>query len=268
MRTKGLYLALVLSAISANAQRVAAVGEPKALEAIRKYALSYVQNLPDYTCVQVSDRIDTAERAARTHDVIEEELSFVGGKERYKVTKVNGFPAANTSHEKLGGTVSQGEFGSLLKHIFDPETGTTFRSAGQDKLQGRTMNVLNFSVPQSKGYTIYDGELKRDFILAYEGSVYTDAETNAVMRLTMRCVNIPRETRLIAAELTLEYRPTRLADREYILPSHFELVWQKRKALIGPGPQEDATNAVDFKLYRRFSAAATIDFTENQPAVK
>jgi hypothetical protein len=259
-----IFFALILTAGFAVAQPASLNGP---LEALRSYALGYVQNLPDYTCVQVTDRIATSERAIRSHDVIEEELSYVGGKERYKVTKVNGFPSANASHDQLGGTVSQGEFGSLLKHIFDPDTGTIFQSAASERLLGRRMNVLTFSVPQSKGYTVYDGELKRNLTLGYEGSVYADAETNAVMRITMKCVHIPRETRLMAVELTLVYKTTQLLDREFILPSHFELSWRKRRGeTVAQGPQEDATNAVDFKQYRRFTAESTIDFSGNQPA--
>src|SRR5580698_8256639 len=92
-----------------------------ALEAVRAYVLSYYQSLPDYTCVQETDRrfnrqVDlSANRRAgdniavagpqdASHSLIEEELSFVGGKETYKVTQVNGSRAANITHEQLGGT--------------------------------------------------------------------------------------------------------------------------------------------------------------------
>ena len=182
------------------------------LEAVRAYVLSYYQDLPDYTCVQETDRrFDRevglfANRPAGTvfvpgpqdhsHSLIEEELSFVGGKETYKVTRLNGSRAANLTHEGLGGTTSSGEYGSLLRHIFDPETGTGFQSAAPARLRGRTMNVCTFRVPQAKGYTIYDGELKRDFLFPYEGSVYADAETNAVMRITMRSASTSRATRI------------------------------------------------------------------------
>src|SRR5580692_4477094 len=112
---------------------LAVAQEPPTVEAIRKYALNYVQSLPDYTCTQLTKRLYTRQNfvpfgggmftpGTNRNDTIEEELSFVGGKEHYKVTKLNGFPPANTDHEQLGGTVSEGEFGSLLKHIFDLET--------------------------------------------------------------------------------------------------------------------------------------------------
>jgi hypothetical protein len=253
------------------------------LEAVRAYVLSYYQDLPDYTCVQETDRrfnrkadfaamqnpspgLYTLPPGFYTHSEIEEELNFVGGKETYKVTRVNGSRAANMTHERLGGTISTGEYGSLLRHIFDPETGTSFQSAAPAKLQCRTMNVFTFNVPQLRGYEIYDDELKREFLVAYEGSVYADAETNAVMRITMKCVDFPSETRLTDAELTLDYKPTELSTRKFILPSHFTLVWRKRKNETTTPKQfaEEETNTGDFRGYHRFKADSKIDFTDKE----
>jgi hypothetical protein len=251
MGTRRILELLFLSAAVAHAQE-----PPRSLEAIRKYALSYVQSLPEYTCLQETNR---RHGFNGIHDVVEEELSFVGGTEHYKVLRVNGEPVEKVSHDQIGGMVSEGEFGSLLQRIFDPGTGTAFRSAPSAKLQGRTMNVLAFSVPQSKGYIVYDSDLKRDLILAFEGSVYADAQTNAVMRITMKCINLPKETRFAAIELTVEYKATPLSGREYILPSHFELVWRKSGG-GGIVSIEQASNTVDFKLYRRFTADSAISF--------
>jgi hypothetical protein len=237
------------------------------LEAVRAYALSYYRDLPDYTCVQETDRTLTR-GGSESHSVIEEELSFVGGKETYKVTRVNGSRAANITHEQLGGTTSTGEYGSLLHHIFDPDTGAGFQPAASTKLQGRTMNVFTFNVPQAKGYLIYDDELERDLLLAYQGSVYADAETNAVMRIMMKCVDFPSGTRLTAAELTLDYKPAQLSNQKFILPSHFTLVWRRRKVEATgprqPSAAQEETNEGEFKLYHRFKADSTIDFTDKE----
>ena len=254
------FFALLFSAVAASPQGRTPVGQsianPPALEGIRKYALNYVQNLPAYTCLQETNR---RRGFGGINDVIEEELSFFGGTEHYKVTKVNGEPVANVSHEQLGGMVSEGEFGSLLMRIFDPATGTSFRSAPSARIQGRAMNVLTFSVPQSKGYGLYDTDLKRTLILPFEGSVYADAQTNAVMRITMKCINLPKETRYVALELALEYKATRLSGHEYVLPSHFELAWRKTGS-GGIVSIEQASNTVDFKLYRRYTADSRISF--------
>lgn len=236
---------------------------PRTLEAIRKYALSYAQSLPDYTCVQVTNReyVESPLKfQTKLRDEIEEELSFVDGEEHYKVAKVNGFPATNRSHEELGGAVSEGEFGSLLKHLFDPQTGATFRAAPGEKIQGRSMNVFTFTVTQSKGYAVYDEILKGWLTLGYQGAVYADAGTNAVMRLTMKCVDFPPETRYARLELTLDYKATELSGQKFILPSHVKLDWSRRSKGRTPGEVEEGTNTVDFKMYQKFKAESKIDF--------
>jgi hypothetical protein len=265
-RTERWILAFAAAAVFAGGQ------EPKTIEAVRKYALNYVQSLPDYTCTQVTKRVYSRQGfvpigggvfnpGLNKNDTIEEELSFIGGKEHYKVLRVNGFaPAVATSHEQLGGAVSEGEFGSLLKHIFDPETGTTFRAAPREKIQGRAMNVIAFSVPQSKGYSVHDGERNRDLVLAYTGSVWADAETNAVMKITMKCVDIPSDAQLSAVGITLEYKLTPLSDQKFILPSRVQLLWRKPGS-VGV-PLEEGTNTVEFKSYRRFTAESNIDFSK------
>jgi hypothetical protein len=79
---------LLLSALAASF----AVGqEPPTVEAIRKYALNYIQSLPDYNCTQVTMRVYSRQGfvpigggvfspGLNKNDTIEEELSFVGGR--------------------------------------------------------------------------------------------------------------------------------------------------------------------------------------------
>lgn len=100
--------------------------EPRAVGTVRQYALNYSQSLPDYTCVQETRRIvTTASRPVGKQskngtltipesskaDAIEEEISFVGGAEHYKVLKVNGIAAKNITHEQLSGTLPRANSG-------------------------------------------------------------------------------------------------------------------------------------------------------------
>ncbi len=98
MRNRSSLLFAVTAAL-------AVAQEPRSVDAVRKYALNYVQSLPDYTCTQVTKRLYSRQNfvpfgggmfvpGANRNDAIEEELSFVGGSEHYKVTRMNGFPAA------------------------------------------------------------------------------------------------------------------------------------------------------------------------------
>jgi hypothetical protein len=57
-----------------------------------------------------------------------------------------------------------------------------------------------------------------------------DAETNAVIHITMKCSDFPPETKLVRTELTLDYKLTQLSGQKFVLPAHFQLVWAKRIA--------------------------------------
>ena len=98
------------------------------LAAMREYALSYTKNLPNYVCIQTTRRrIEPTERGYLPQgDEVQEMLSFVDGKESYKVEMVNGKSQPNLKHDQLGGVVTSGEFGSMLFNIFDPDVGRRF----------------------------------------------------------------------------------------------------------------------------------------------
>jgi hypothetical protein len=233
--------------------------DPPAVEAIRQYALNYSQSLPDYTCQQDTERVENSRRAgASVANTIQEEISFVGGVEHYKVLKVNGVAAKNVTHEQLNGALSGGEFRGLLKQIFDRNSATAFRQQSSGKLHGREMTALPFRVPQQTGYLVRDSALHKNLRVAFEGSVWADPKTNAVMKIAMHLVDIPKESELEGTEITLEYKAVDLSGQQFILPSQFEWSWleHSRGGTLG----ETGTNLIKFTNCRKFTAESNIDF--------
>lgn len=230
-----------------------------AMAAIRDYALNYTKNLPNYVCVQTTRRkiSPTVPGYIPYGDVVREELSFFDHKETYKVVMINNQSVVNIKHEQLGGAVSNGEFGTMLAHIFDPETGTDFDWARWATLRGKRMYVFSFSVPKSAGYSMYHGESKREYTSAYKGLIYADHDSKAVMRIYMQCIDIPPDYPIKSVEITLDYEPTKIGEETYVLPFHFELDSTDTKAII--------KNEADYKLYRKFGAEATISFGDSDP---
>jgi len=224
------------------------------MAAMREYALNYTKNLPNYICVQTTRRkIEPTMRGYAPYgDVIQELLSFNDQKETYKVQMINRQSVANVEHNQLGGAVSSGEFGTMLHHIFDPDTGAEFDWERWTTLRGERMYVFSFRVPKSAGYTMYDGETKREYTSAYKGLVYWGKNSKAVMRIKMDCVDIPSDYPIHEVGIMLDYAPTKIAEQEYVLPFHFELNSRASKAIMH--------NDADYKLYRKFGAEATITF--------
>jgi hypothetical protein len=235
------------------------IEQAETLAAMKDYALNYTRSLPNYLCVQTTRRqIDPTVPGYRSYgDLVQEQLTFFDGKESYKVEMIDGKSVANMDHNQLGGAVSSGEFGTMLAHIFDPETGAEFDWDHWARLRGKRMYVFSFRVPKSAGYSMYHGESKREYISAYRGLVYADHDTKAVMRITMACVGIPTDYPIHSVAITLDYNPTKVGDQEFVLPFHFELNSSEAKAVM--------KNAADYKLYRKFGADATITFGDTEP---
>jgi len=257
MVRRAIYCALVSTTSFAFGQTGSptAAEQAAALKAIREYALSYTRNLPNYTCIQTtkqtSARLDPfTGKPSWGADVIEEQLAFLNNKEIRNVSRIDGRAAAPDGPDQLMGTYSRGEFANLLDTIFEPATGAGVRWDRLATLNRRRVYVFAFRVPQSRGYTLT--ESKRSIQVPFEGFVYADYETKAVVRIDMKCVNIPADSEYIGADLTLDYRPAPVAGQEFILPAHYLLHFQMVKGFV--------TNDAEYTAYRRFSADVTVKF--------
>jgi len=260
MQRFATLFSLAVAAIAQDqaAFRANSTEQAMVLAAIKEYALNYTRSLPNYSCTQVIRRESTSTFGKPPvtipqTDLIEEELSVVDHKEVRKVTKINGKPASNADPYQLRGPSSGGEFGNLLDTLFDPETKTDFRWDRFATLNGRRMYVFAFRVDQPRGLRIE--EPKRAIRVAYRGSLYADYQTKAVMRIQLDCINFPVTSAYQAVELTLDYKPTQVAGKEFTLPSHYRM---HARTTLG-----ETTNDIDYKSYRRFASEATITFDDN-----
>jgi hypothetical protein len=256
MGRSAISLSLVLIAGYAPAKGSPTVAQPAAaLDAIRQYALSYTKNLPNYTCTQTTRQAVLRGMLPPPMEVIEEQLSFSDNKEIRKVTKINGIPASPDGPDQLRGTPLGGEFGYLLDIIFKPDTGASIKFERLAKLDGHRVYVFAFRVPQSSGYLLR--ESKRTIQVPFQGFVYADYETRVVVRIDMKCTDIPRNSEYMNAALTLDYKPANVAGREFVLPSHYQLHFQMARGL--------EMSEAEYTDYRRFSADATVQFEGVKP---
>jgi hypothetical protein len=255
-------LAPLAFAQPANPNRPPSASEQSAaLAAIREYAASYTQRLPDYACTQVT-QWKTAAFPVFQHPPrsgqIETQIGFVDHREMEKVATINGKPAARAEPKDLPPTSSHGEFGTLLALIFDPQTPTEFHWDRWATRNGRRMYVFSYRLPKTAGYVLQEGQ--RTTVVPVKGLVYADFETKAVTRIELQCIDIPSESGYLSLELTLNYKLTRVAEWEFMLPSDFKLETRQADAsTVGRATVDTEVNA-QYKDYRRFSADATIQF--------
>ncbi len=252
---QAICCALLFLAGNAFGQTLSPAEQRVAIKAVREYALSYTKRLPNYTCTQTTRQTLTRPpgRLLRAN-VIEEQLSFVDSRELRRVTRVDGRAVSGQVARQEDAAqalqMSWGEFGTLLDVIFEPATGADLRWNRAATLDRRSVDVIAFHVPQSSGYVL--AESKRTIQVPFEGFVYADAQTHAVLRIQMKCTMIPDKSEYQSVSLTLDYKAARVAGQEFILPSRYELNFRTDSV--------NAANAAEYTAYRRFSADATIQF--------
>jgi hypothetical protein len=236
-----------------------AAEQKKFLAEMTANALDYTKNLPNFMCTQMTRRfIDTSGNGGyRPTDTIQEQLSYVDGMENYKVVLVNSLPVNNVTHFQLGGTTSSGEFGTMLHEIFAPDTHTEFEWYKWATLRGRRMHVYSFRVLQANSkYSIHDDQSGRSITAGYHGLIYADRDTGLVMRIQMDCDGL--ETFPVTqVKLVMDYDFTKIGDSEYVLPLKADL--NSRAGRF------QSKNEVEFRLYRKFGAEATIIFDTPEP---
>jgi hypothetical protein len=230
----------------------------KVLDEVREYAANYTKRLPDFICTQVTRRYFDPSGLEFWHreDVVTARLSYFEQKEDYKITTVNNAPS-NLSYDQLRGSKSAGEFGSMLREIFEPESRARFLWERWATLRGRRMHVFSYHVPRiySKWHVTYMD--KEDIVPGYGGLLYIDRDTSMVMRITFEAEDIPPSFPVQQAGTVLDYDLIPINEREYVLPLRAVIRMRAGKYL--------SKNEIEFRMYRKFSAEATITFDTPPP---
>ena len=239
------------------------------LAQVRQYALAYDQRLPDFICAQITRRFydPTGLEFWRGSDTITAKLTYFQNKEEKKVLFING-SYQDIDYERLGGATSTGEFGSLLKEVFEPASHASFTWERWATLRGHRMYVFSYRVPRefSKWKLLYERTLED--VPGYIGLIYVDKETSQVMRVTLEAIDITASFPIQAASTKLDYDYASISERQYLLPLRAEIRMRSGKNLI--------KNEVEFRMYRKFGTETNITFdtpdalsadqTEEKPA--
>jgi hypothetical protein len=219
-----------------------------------EHALNHEKSLPDFICTQTTRRFEdvNGRNGWRPIDIIVERLTYFEHREEYKVIELNGRPAS-IAHDRLGGASSSGEFGSVLKSIFAPETETEFNWQSRFTLRGRETQVFAYRVLVSKSnYHLKLPEKKLDLVAGYHGLVFVDASRHLTQRITLHPDGIPASFPVQDVSLALDYEYTRIGDADFLLPLQFELRSREGNLLV--------KNDVDYDNYRKFTADSNITF--------
>ncbi len=243
--------------------------QEKALADIKQYALNYAHGLPYYTCIRVTQQKGSAVITTR------EELTVAGNRETYKVlTTMNKVPLNVRVVDEDFGTISVGEFSAVLGRIFAPDTGAILHWARFSKLRGRPVLVFSFEVPQAHGARVVDDAEqdsveRREVVEGYQGLIYADAVSKAVLRVETHIADVLPE-KFRGVDLTLDYQAVKIGEREFILPYRFDLEWPHKHVIIdSPGTRSPILRegpglsiTAEYQDYRIYSAQSAVAFGE------
>lgn len=226
------------------------------LNEARQTALAYASSLPDFMCTEVVHRYVGEGSSWSLKDTLHLKLTYFEHREEYKLLTINGHPTQK-SYEDAGGSISEGEFGSILLQVFEPGSATQFRWDHWTTLRKREAQVLSFRItPEHSTYHLafgWVGQGGRDStIVGQHGYVYIDRATNRVLRIWAEADSIPWDFPVQASSTMLDYDFTDISGQRYIVPLRADV-------RIG-SPQMHTRNVLEFENYQKFGADATISF--------
>jgi len=234
------------------------------LDGIREYALNYTQSLPNFICNQVTHRqVDSTGTGEhyRELDKIQEILTYFEHRENYKVLAVNGQMVNNKDHKKLGGAISEGEFGSMMYEIFAPETQAEFTFDHVGTWDGQRVNEFRYHVPKQRSqYSIWAEQVDRTIIAGYHGTIYAAAANSSVVRITLETEEIPPDFPVKEVAVDLRYGVAKISDQDFVVPIKWEMHSRDGREL--------EWNSAEFTLYRKFEATTSLTFDTDEGDAK
>ena len=235
------------------------VRQQQILDEIKQYAMTYTENLPNFICLQVTRRFVDLNLSDhyRLIDTVNAQLSYTEGKENYRLVSINN-RYTNTSMEQLGGAVSVGEFGSLMKGIFDSKSEAEFGWDHWATLRGKRMAAFNYFI--DSGHSTYSIDYNREqrIITAYKGLIYADPNTGVIFRITFVAVDIPSSFPVKEAAEVLDYDDVDISGQPYTCPLKADLRMRAGR--------ERTKNEIEFRLYRKFGTESNIVYDAQAPA--
>ena len=82
--------------------------------------------------------------------------------------------------------------------------------------------------------------------MPFKGFVYADYVTGAVVRISMKCTDIPVDSEYTGADVTLDYRAAQVAGQEVMVPAHYLAHFRTARG--------EVANEATFTAYRQFPA--------------
>ncbi len=233
--------------------------QQQVLDAAREYALNYAKTLPDFICLEVNRRyIDRhykpdTDGSWSPSDRLAEKLTYFDQKEKYELISHNDESLFGKSAESMGGSISRGDFGTLIREVFAPESSAEFHWERWSNLDGHLMHVYTFFIDQPHSRETIDYERSQQVTPAFHGEVFVEKGQNVIWRLTV-VPEPPPSFPIQNISERIDYRYTDISGQQFLLPHSGQVIMRAN----GVGSK----NEIDFRQFRKYSADTTIIFDD------
>jgi hypothetical protein len=240
--------------------------QAQVLHEVREYALSYSKNLPDFICTEVTRRYGALPPGTRgwgspgddprwqALDTLTKRLSYFNQREEYKTILHNSTPVSEQG-KSVGGAESFGDFGTMLREIFEPSTEARFEWDHWGTLRGQRVMEFAFRVKQERSQYSIVVDNTRHIIVGYKGTIAVDPTTHAIMRIVVEAENIPPDFPVKSTKDILDYEYQDISGQTFLLPL--------KSTMTGNMGDYLSKNDKEFRIYRKYSADAVIKYDTN-----
>jgi hypothetical protein len=238
--------------------------QQKVLNEVREYALNYSKSLPDFISLQVTRRYydrncaPGGECSWATADRLSAKLSYFEQHEKYELLTANDTSLFGKPYESVGGAISTGEFGTVLKEIFDPATSAEFRWVRWGMLRGHLCHVYSYSIDQPHSKEVIDYERQQQVTPAYHGLVFVEKGPNVILRVTVE-PDIPVSFPIQEVHEVIDYNYVDISGQKFLLPLVAEVRMRHDRFAN--------KNDIEFRGYRKYTTESNIKFEDAEEPV-
>jgi hypothetical protein len=219
----------------------------------RQRAVSYAESLPNFLCVEVTDRSEDPTGSGRWkhRDTIAELLQVRDKIETRTMLEVNGRPVESGDRDTMKGMFSGGEFGGVLRGVFQQSAKAEFQWKETDSLGGGTVQVFSFRVAKENSAWGISAANGLQVMVGYHGLAFIDNSTHGVRRITLVADDLPKDFSVHAMSIAVDYDYISINGHDYLLPISAEVNKREFKRLA-------TLNTIEFRNYRRFGSNVRI----------
>jgi hypothetical protein len=224
------------------------------LSRIKRHIREDMAHLPDYTCLQTSQRYQRGagpKEVLKPLDTLRLEVLDSGDKELYAPPGARNFQKDHPGEFTNTGLSGTGVFSLALRNLIVNDNGL-FQFRGEERLAGRRAVRYDYRVPLlQSGMTVQvSGVTGR---VASKGSIWVDPDSLDLLRLDVIADDIPPGLPLASNVSTVHYARMNIGDRTILLPDTAEMDLVETSGV-------EARNVLEFTHCRAFQAESTVSF--------